>query len=337
MAAQHEHRRSDQAGAETEDFAVIRFRTRRELEKTGRLKIGNCILGTQPRRPKKRFQVELLRLHEYERIIRSRHGRFLPEGAGHEFLIAVAHSLQVHKSKSGDVLTHLRGWCGRWAPWFLHPDNAETLEKIAESVRHRVHDLRAQAVAKLLQVKFSERVRLKLRTIGACDVSPARRKEMMAAKKLESDRAYRRAQRLAEGRKDRDEWLAENSVSLEKPWIAAGVSRATWYRQKRETGPSRVEDIWICDTPVSTAAKTVVDMGATPAKASSHSSKKKNLPASRQPITPRAAKRCAAEGTTAVRSVGGDRYADAKLLYLRFLKPNHPALTGSATEVPQAA
>ena len=36
----------------------------------------------------------------------------------------------------------------------------------------------------------------------------------------------------------RDEYLAEHNISRSKPWLALGISRATWYRRRgKPTAP----------------------------------------------------------------------------------------------------
>lgn len=35
----------------------------------------------------------------------------------------------------------------------------------------------------------------------------------------------------------RDEYLAEHNISRSKPWLALGISRATWYRRGKPTAP----------------------------------------------------------------------------------------------------
>lgn len=49
-----------------------------------------------------------------------------------------------------------------------------------------------------------------------------------------SERTVRRVQA-----QPREEWLAENSISREKPWLRLGISRATWYRRGKPD-PDRV-------------------------------------------------------------------------------------------------
>ena len=39
----------------------------------------------------------------------------------------------------------------------------------------------------------------------------------------------------------REEYLAEHSISREKPWLTLGISRATWYRRGKPDGRAAVE------------------------------------------------------------------------------------------------
>ena len=39
----------------------------------------------------------------------------------------------------------------------------------------------------------------------------------------------------------REEYLAEHSISREKPWLTLGISRATWYRRGKPDGSAAVE------------------------------------------------------------------------------------------------
>lgn len=229
-----------------QDNASIVLLTRYRANRTGRLQIGRAILAEKSRRPVHRFKPQLLRMREIETIVRARYGNELPENDGDEFFRAIAHALHAHES--GDVLTGLRNGCGRWAPWA--PETV--LIEVAASVRHRTHDLRADGAAKLLCVTMEERIRLGLKTIGACDISKTERLKIMKAKKMESDRERQRVKRKSEGRKDRKQYVAD-SASKTRPWEAEGISRRTWYR-RRGTSLSRVEDIRIGDTPVPNAA-----------------------------------------------------------------------------------
>ena len=79
-----------------------------------------------------------------------------------------------------------------------------------------------------------ERERLRLWTIAPCDMSEEDLEEQRKAKV----RQRKRLQREKQGKPTRAEWLA-NSLSKTKPWVAADVSRATWYRQQARTKQKR--------------------------------------------------------------------------------------------------
>jgi hypothetical protein len=222
------------------DQVRMKFRVYRGLDKT-RSRKGK---EAHPYRP------AIHRQREIESIIQRRYGRFLPENDGDEFFVAMVHAIQA--SGSQDVLADIRSWCFRWAEWALWPRHRRTLVSVSETVRHRRHDLRADAVANLLCVTMAERLALGLRTIGACDVSAAERSKIMANKKKASDRDRQRERREAQGRKSRAEYEI-GSLSRTKPWEAEGISRRTWER-RRDASMSRVEEsMRIGDTLASTA------------------------------------------------------------------------------------
>jgi hypothetical protein len=134
------------------------------------------------------------------------------------------------------------------APWLTDNEKDELLE--AEPRRWT-----AQALANKLNLTEAERRALKVRTIGSVDLSPAERK---LQRKLQ-DRAHKRKARRAAKMQTRAEYLDAMKNRL-KPWEAAGVSRATWYRrhgtglseadETRETGSVRNKDTFnAADTP----------------------------------------------------------------------------------------
>ncbi|MFI0843961.1 hypothetical protein [Mesorhizobium sp. IMUNJ 23232] len=213
------------------------------------------VLGKVPVRHA--FRKELLRLREIEKIIRHRFGLFLPEidadGVfhGEAYLHAVAAA--IHASGSKDVLSDLQAWCSYIAPFLLNPDYLDPMADAVASVRHRTFDLRSDAVARLLGITLDERLALGLKTVGACDCSPADLRKIMKDRKMVADRERIAEKRKAQGRQRRAEYLEANPISRLKPWEAEGISRRTWYRrQKADTGVSRIEDSKdeMCDTLV---------------------------------------------------------------------------------------
>jgi hypothetical protein len=86
----------------------------------------------------------------------------------------------------------------------------------------------AAKLAKIMNSKEAERTMLGIRTIGAVDVSPEQRK----ANRKKRDRDRRARQRRDAKKPTRAEYLAANAKSREKPWLAEGISRRTWYRRQ---------------------------------------------------------------------------------------------------------
>ena len=82
-----------------------------------------------------------------------------------------------------------------------------------------------------LNLRDRERQQYGIRHIRPIDVSD---EELIDRRKAKA-RARERQRRLKSGGRSREDYLA-NSLSRQKPWLAQGMSRARWYRLKRETG-----------------------------------------------------------------------------------------------------
>jgi hypothetical protein len=212
------------------------------------LRVGRCILAEKPRRYRKdaAFSKEMARLREIEKLIRERHGQFVPDpGDTDDRDTCLGYIRAAAFSKSGQ---DMEGWCRRWAPWMRA---SEILIVEAEAGKRR-RMMKADGVAGLLHVTMAERDRLGLKTIGACDLSHEDRIKLVRERKRERDREAKRERRRLEGRKDRKSYEGQ-SLSHARPWEADGVSRRTWYR-RRGTGPARVDSNISGDTLVPRAA-----------------------------------------------------------------------------------
>lgn len=222
--------------------------------RTGKLKVGRCVLSEKSMPRSGSFSRHILRLREIERVIESRHGMGVPEtDDGDLYIEAAAFALNAHSRARGKDLDHLlHGWCSRWAPWALARAGS-VLRPILNKLVRRVHDLKADDVAKLIQVTYSERQMIGLCTIGACDVPRHVRRAMAKARKREIDRQRQAEIRRRQGRQPRQSFLAGNRISHLKPWIALNISRRTWYRRSG-TGPSKLDRMVIGDTPVPSAS-----------------------------------------------------------------------------------
>jgi len=168
------------------------------------------------------------RLAELELLINARFG---PRGVdtddwgaiaaiGLNHLVAHVRLLPVREDRPQEAEL-CRSWLARFCPCV---DQAAADELIAKVIA-RPRKFRADTLAKLLNVTDAERRALGLRTIGATDRDAEARK----ADRRAADRERKRAARRAAAR-PRKPTLAES-----RPWVALGMSRATWYRKGRPT------------------------------------------------------------------------------------------------------
>jgi hypothetical protein len=87
--------------------------------------------------------------------------------------------------------------------------------------------LSADNLAKFLGVTFDQRQVLRLTTIGSINVKKRARKEL---RKL-ADRNYQERKRRARGMRSQSQ-----SLSATRPWEELGMSRRSWYRQRKASG-----------------------------------------------------------------------------------------------------
>jgi hypothetical protein len=144
-----------------------------------------------------------------------------------------------------------------WAPW-MSEDEARELRLEINAMPVWQRKPMARTLGERLQVTYAERARLQLRTIGPCDMTEAAVALIRKQKKRQRDK-------LRRNRQPRAEYLAAHDKSKEQPWIVAGKSRATWYRQIKqeqasETGMHHINLIQTECTLVS-KEKTDTDAG----------------------------------------------------------------------------
>lgn len=167
------------------------------------------------------MQLVALRLHDLARIFRSRYGVTLPnDDAGRDDLVvAINHLASLSRPRRPITL-----WIELWAPWLTA---AEQRNIVGPALAHPQH-WKADALAWRLGLKAEERRMLGVTTIGAIDET---RVDRIKRRKL-LDKQRKAKARRAKGAKPRKLYEAQ-SISNEMPWIAEGISRATWYRRKR--------------------------------------------------------------------------------------------------------
>jgi hypothetical protein len=138
-------------------------------------------------------------------------------------------------------------------PWM---DESEFQSLVAEAFENP-RFWGAQELAHTLQLTDERRSALKIKTIGAIDVSKRQRNKRRKVRNKEDHTAARRAK----GVKPRDEWLAEHATNRDKPWEAENISRRTYFRRlakaktdgtaTSDTSLSAMKLVSVCeDTPV---------------------------------------------------------------------------------------
>ncbi len=97
------------------------------------------------------------------------------------------------------------------------------------------------------------RERFQLWTIGACDLT----KEQRKARRKKHQRQREMARRRKAGMDERATYLASHTTSRDQPWIALGMSRASYYRRRKagETSPCAADSSSLVSTDLSHASK----------------------------------------------------------------------------------
>ena len=151
------------------------------------------------------------RLPELERIYADRWGPVLPDDDAGRSDLFIAFNHLAHRG--GDVLARMAKWARMWAPWMGEAEVRWRALRVAQ----RPLRWNADSLGKLLRLTDADRQRLRIKTIGACDVT-----------KAERDRLRRERWNTKRRRQTREGYLATNTASRAKPWEAEGISRAKW-------------------------------------------------------------------------------------------------------------
>jgi hypothetical protein len=85
--------------------------------------------------------------------------------------------------------------------------------------------LSADGLARYVGLRYRDRARLKITTIGACDLSKKQREDL----RRQRDRLYQQQKRRAAGARPRSQ-----SLSQTRPWEAEQISRRTWERRRKK-------------------------------------------------------------------------------------------------------
>jgi hypothetical protein len=167
----------------------------------------------------KGFNIRHLRRKELQRLLYFRWGPILPDDdAGADDAAIMCHSIAL---LPGDAGHHMAMYLQVSAPWMPERARAAMItDAMAKPLRFRADTLGAR-----LGLREVERARLRIRTIGATDLTKAERE----ARRREDKRVRRTQKRRKRGVRPRAVYEA-TSANRTKPWVALGISRRTWYR-----------------------------------------------------------------------------------------------------------
>lgn len=150
-------------------------------------------------------------------LVQHRHGGLPDTDDRSQYLEAIAWCCY---PRHGDRAFMLGLWCDK-----LGGAGEDEIQHAIETTRQR-RRFTARQFGRLLWLKDAERQQLKIKTIEAQDVSPAKRARQRKIAHAKREELRRRAK----GAKPRAEYLAA-SKSKNKPWQALGISRRTYYRR----------------------------------------------------------------------------------------------------------
>lgn len=172
-----------------------------------------------------------LRVGDIRGVLRARYGPILPDDdAGREDLRELLLPVSLAPFEAS---RKMRNMVEVLAPWMADTEATALIEDVIRTpIRYRCRT--STQIGEALQVCNAERERLRLWTIAPIDMSA----EDMASQRKFKRRMRQKSRRRKLGLVSREEFLA-SSLNAQKPWQAEGVSRATWYRDRRrshETG-----------------------------------------------------------------------------------------------------
>jgi hypothetical protein len=157
-----------------------------------------------------------VRPRELERVFRDRYGAILPDDdAGRDDLFIMVNHLAHFDAPDNRIAS----WVERWAPWYGDDETAALIEAVIA----RPLKWTADKLGQRLRFTDADRDRLGITTIGGFDCLKPKRE----ARRRKLNNAAKRLNRAEAG-------AAPHATSAEqtKPWLALGISRRTYYRNR---------------------------------------------------------------------------------------------------------
>ena len=184
------------------------------------------------------------KLGDYKRVLRDRHPYGLPEDdAGYEYVYDALRLISC-RAPEGDsneeqaarrgIRKQMRNFVEAWAPHLISPekcfeetDGAQMIDSIMMlPVGQRT--LTGRTLGERLNLTKHEWERLRVWQLLPADTNDAE----IASYRKERQRKKRESNRRRKGIRPRGQYLA-NSLSRQRPWVAEGISKSTWYRRRR--------------------------------------------------------------------------------------------------------
>jgi hypothetical protein len=193
------------------------------------------------------------RLSDAKKVFADRQWDVLPQGIRGQRILRWGAD-QAYLAGPANPERSVRRWCCRWWPT-LKPAELDEIVAYTKTSNKRWSDDESAAV---LEINLADHQRLHLRFIGADDDPNYEIREgLQREKNAGYSRTYRTKRstgrprgrpasatgRRRKGAVTRSEWLAANSTSQVKPWIALGIKRSWYYELKKRgeldrTGPA---------------------------------------------------------------------------------------------------
>lgn len=173
------------------------------------------------RRKRPRPSIVDLRIRDLSRLRAGRYGEILPDTPDARRMITIV-AQHMARLPGTDPLRTIPGWLNLYAPFMT---KSQTLEILTQCIDHPTK-WRAKELGFALKLNAADRARLKITTIAPYDLSP---KQLSEQSKERAKLAKRIARRL-KGVKPREQYI-EEIQAMPKPWIANGISRATYFRR----------------------------------------------------------------------------------------------------------
>jgi hypothetical protein len=201
--------------------------------------VANTTRAGQP--PDKPELLRRLRLHDLQAIFRARYGYALPDDdAGHSDLFDLLCVISTAENAADTKMRHAIETIAPW-PW-LTPQATDELIDVINRTPMPQRELSRQELGRRHNVTMQTYIDLGLKQIWPHDMTWDQMEEYRQARRKANQARWRRNH----GAKPRTQYEG-GSLTKNKPWLADGVSRRTWYRRNgtsplsKQTGPHPTE------------------------------------------------------------------------------------------------